>query len=484
MHKNILLSVGLLLAMLTLRAQTFNILDYGAKNDTNVLSTDAFNKAIDACNKRGGGKVIVPAGIYKSGTIYLKSNVDLHLEQGAVLYASTDSRDFPGPSKTVYNSYQDNYGWFSLICAEGAGNISVTGSGTIDGNGDRQRRDPKTFPKGVRDGRPRNLLFIACKNVTVEGISLTHAGFWNQHYYNCEDVMVNNIRVFNHGSRNNDGIDIDACRRFVLSNSIIDSDDDGIVIKSSDTAASKDITVTNCIVSSFANAIKCGTESTGGFQNINISDCVIRPSRSTATPAFKTPRHGITGISLEIVDGGIMNGVSINNMVIQGTECALYVRLGTRNRKHTPAAPAPPVSQMKNVQLSNILAYNTGNYASSVTGVPGARIENIYLSNIRIFNRGNLRPGEYIQDLEKVKESENGYPQPTVWGNLPCYGLFVRHVKDIEMLNCTLKSEQPDPRPAVIAVDVDNLVVAGLQANKPNSGKMLLRKAVKKSTVK
>jgi hypothetical protein len=139
---------------------------------------------------------------------------------------------------------------------------------------------------------------------------------------------------------------------------------------------------------------------------------------------------------------------------------------------------------MKNVQLSNILAYNTGNYASSVTGVPGARIENIYLSNIRIFNRGNLRPGEYIQDLEKVKESENGYPQPTVWGNLPCYGLFVRHVKDIEMLNCTLKSEQPDPRPAVIAVDVDNLVVAGLQANKPNSGKMLLRKAVKKSTVK
>ena len=484
MLKKILFAAGLSFIVLTLHAQTFNIMDYGAKKDTSILSTNAFNKAIDACNKMGGGRVIVPAGIYKSGTIYLKSNVDLHFEQGATLYASVDSKDFPGPAKTSYNSYQDLYGWFSLIFAEGASNISVTGHGIIDGNGNRQHRDPKTFPRGVRDGRPRNLLFISCKNVTVEGISLTHAGFWNQHYADCEDVMVNNIRVFNHGSKNNDGLDIDGCRRFVLSNSIIDSDDDGIVIKSSGTAASQDITVTNCVVSSFANAIKCGTESTGGFQNINISNCVIKPSRSTSKPAFKTPRHGITGISLEMVDGGIMNGVSINNMVIQGTDCALYVRLGTRNRKHSPAAPDPGTGKMRNVQISNILAYNTGNYSSSVTGVPDAGIENIYLSNVRIFNQGGVKPGGYIPGVEKVKESENGYPQPTVWGNLPCYGLFIRHVKDIEILNCTLKSEQPDPRPAIIADDVDNLVVNGLQTDKTSRRNVLIMNNVKKSRVK
>lgn len=484
MFKRILFSIGLSLVVLTLHAQTFNILDYGAKKDTSILSTDAFNKAIDVCSAAGGGRVMVPAGIYKSGTIYLKSNVDLHFEQGATLYASVDSRDFPGPSKTFYNSYQDLYGWFSLIVAEEASNISITGYGVIEGNGNRQRRDPETFPKGVRDGRPRNLLFISCKNVTVEGVSLNNAGFWNQHYYNCEDVMVNNIKVYNHANKNNDGIDIDGCRRFVLSNSIIDSDDDGIVIKSSDTAASKDITVTNCVISSFANAIKMGTETTGGFQNIAISNCVIKPSRSTSKPAFNTPRYGITGISVEMVDGGIMNGVIINNIVIQGTDCALYVRLATRNRRHAPSAPAPGISKMKNVQISNILAYNTGNYASSVTGVPNARIENIYLSNIRLFNKGGVQPGEYISDLEKVKESENGYPQPTVWGNLPCYGLFVRHVKDIEIANVTLKNEQPDPRPAIIAVDVDNLVVNGLQTSKANSRKALIMKDVRKSSVK
>lgn len=484
MFKEILFSIGLSIAVLTLCAQDFNVLDYGAKKDTGIVSTDAFNKAIDACNKAGGGRVLVPAGIYKSGTIYLKSNVNLHFEQGATLYASVDAKDFPGTSKIFYNSYQDLYGWYSLIVGEEIENISITGYGTIEGNGDRQRRDPKTFPKGVRDGRPRNLLFISCKNVTIEGISINNAGFWNQHYYNCEDVLVNNIRVYNHGMKNNDGMDIDGCRRFVLSNSIIDSDDDGIVLKSSDTSLSKDITITNCIISSFANAIKMGTETTGGFQNITISNCVIKPSRSTSKPAFNTPRHGITGISLEMVDGGVMNGVSISNIVIQGTDCALYVRLATRNRKHTSSAPDPPIGRMKNVQLSNILAYNTGNYASSITGVPNAPIENIYLSNIRLFNQGGVQPGAYIPDLEGVKESEKGYPQPTVWGNLPCYGLFVRHVKDIEIANCTFKSEQADPRPAMIVANVDHLVVNGLQTGKDGSEKELILKDVKKSSVR
>lgn len=484
MFKVFLLFTGLSAIGLTLQAQHFSILDYGAKKDTAVLSTDAFNKAIAACHKAGGGRVVVPPGIYKSGTIYLKSNVNLHFEQGATLYASVDSRDFPGASKTFYNSYQDHYGWYSLILGEEVENVSITGYGTIEGNGNRQRRDPKTFPKGVKDGRPRNLLFISCKNVTVEGISLRNAGFWNQHYYNCEDVVVNNIKVYNHGSKNNDGLDIDACRRFVLSNSIIDSDDDGIVLKSSDTSLSRDIVITNCIVSSFANAIKMGTETTGGFQNITISNCVIKPSRSTSKPAFNTPRHGITGISLEMVDGGLMNGISISNIVIQGTDCALYVRLATRNRKHTPSAPDPPVGRMKNVQLSNILAYNTGNYASSITGVPNARIENIYLNNIRLFNQGGVQPGAYIPDLAGVKESENGYPQPTVWGNLPCYGLFVRHVKDIEIANCTFKSEQSDPRPAVIVAAVDHLVVNGLQTGSTDDNGDLILKDVKESSVR
>lgn len=133
---------------------------------------------------------------------------------------------------------------------------------------------------------------------------MQNSALWNQHYLNCEDVTVDNIRVYNHCNGNNDGIDIDGCRRFTLSNSIIDSDDDGIVLKSTGTAACEDIVVTGCIVSSFANAIKCGTESTGGFKNILVADCIVKPSRNKGERIIKSTPSGIAAISLEIVDGG------------------------------------------------------------------------------------------------------------------------------------------------------------------------------------
>lgn len=167
---------------------------------------------------------------------------------------------------------------------------------------------------GDRNGRPRNILFISCKDVHVEGITMRNSALWNQHYLNCEDVTIDHIKVYNHSNGNNDGIDIDGCRRFILSNSIIDSDDDGIVLKSTGTAPCENVIISNCIVSSFANAIKCGTESTGGFKNISISDCIVKPSRHSGERILKSTPSGITAISLEIVDGGIMDGVTINNV--------------------------------------------------------------------------------------------------------------------------------------------------------------------------
>ncbi len=462
---SLILLLTFVLSRQTVVAQNFNILDYGAVSDTTKLSTAAINNAVNACFGKGGGKVIIPPGRYKSGTIVLKDNVELYLERGATLYASTDQKDFPRQAQPVYRSQKDPGGWFALIYAESANNIGINGRGTIDGQGAKQLPRPG-FPGGDLDGRPRNVLFISCKNVSVEGITMLNSGIWNQHYLNCEDVQVNNIRVFNHSNRNNDGIDIDGCRRFTLSNSIIDSDDDAIVLKSTGKAGCEDIAVTNCIVSSYTNGLKCGTESTGGFKNITMSDCVVKPSGSTTESVFGWSQIGITGISLEIVDGGIMEGVNVNNVVIEGTECPVYVRLGNRARKHTADAPPPPPGIMKNVTISNITAYNTGNYCSSITGVPGARIENIALNNIRFVNTGGVKAGDYTSDPGKVAEDEKGYPQPTVWKNLPGYGFFIRHVKDISLSNISFGSIKQDPRPPIIGIDIDNLSIQHLSIDK------------------
>jgi polygalacturonase len=462
-----------------INAQDFNITNYGAiKNDTSRLNTMAINKTVEACFTAGGGRVVIPSGYYKSGTIILKNNVELYLAAGAVLFASKNHRDFPRQAQPAYRSQKDPGGWYALIYAEGASNIGIRGKGTIDGQGASQQPQPELLG-GDRDGRPRNILFISCKDVSIEGITMTNSGNWNQHYLNCEDVIVNDIRVFNHSNKNNDGIDIDDCSRFILSNSIIDSDDDGIVLKSTGNAGCKDIVITNCLVSSYTNAIKCGTESTGGFKNIAISNCVIKPTRSAVASKFGLPRLGIAGISLELVDGGIMEGVNVNNVVIEGTQCPIYVRLGNRARKHVDNAPVPPLGQMKNIQINNITAYNTGNFSSSITGLPNSKIENISLNNIRIINKGGIKNGDYLVDYTKVKEDEKGYPQPTVWGNLPSYGFFIRHVKNISLSNVTLGSLEHDIRIPVIGVDIEKLFVTDLKLDISNDAPNFLLKDVK-----
>lgn len=437
-------------------ANDFLITDFGAKAGITELNTIPINKAVEACYNSGGGRVVVPAGIFRTGTIVLKDNVELYLSLGSTLLASIDRNDFPLQPQPSYRSLKDPGGWRALIYALEANHIAVTGLGTIDGNGAKQEPGPKAKPNDL-DGRPRNILFISCKNIRVEGIHMLNSGIWNQHYLNCEDVVVDKINVYNHANRNNDGIDIDGCRRFILSNSVFDTDDDGLCLKSTGLAPCEDVVITNCIVSSFCNGIKAGTESTGGFKNISISNCVIKPSR--AKDRLFGDSIGITGISLEIVDGGIMDGVSISNISIQGTECPIYIRLGNRGRKHTKDALPPPVGQMRNIVINNVVAYNTGNYSSSITGIPGHYVQNVSLSNIQFYNKGGINKGDFQEDLEKVNEDIKGYPQPTTWKELPSSALFIRHVKNVQVRGLMLNSENTDVRTPIIAVDVHGLQI-------------------------
>lgn len=440
------------------------ITDFGAVNDGIALNTKAIQTAIDEAHTDGGGKVVIPTGKYLCGTVILKDNVELHLERGSYVLGSTNPTHLIHQEVTPYRSLKDEIGWYSIFYAAGAKNIAITGAGTIDGQGANQV--PRVEGNGDRDGRPRNMLFISCSDVTVTGITLRNSGMWNFHLLDCEDVLVNSINVYNHSNRNNDGIDIDGCRRVLLTNSIFDSGDDAICLKSTGPAPCEDVVISNCVASSFCNGIKMGTESTGGFRNINISNCIIKPSihPEKPDPSRNPSAIGITGLSLEIVDGGIMEGISVNNLTIEGTKCPIYVRLGGRNRKHKPDAPTPNVGRMSNITISNVTAYNSGNFACSVTGIPGHKIENVRLNNINIIQQGGLEAGDYLKSLANVSESVKGYPQPTVWRNLPVCGLFMRHVEGISVNNFSINTLKPDPRPLFMAHDVNNLAIKGVKA--------------------
>ena len=432
----------------SLQAKEFNILDFGAIQDTTILSTKAFQAAIDECSKTGG-TVFIPAGNYKTGTIYLKKYVTLHLEKGATIYGSKQLKDYP-ENTPDYVFFRKESVKRALIYAESCSNIAIEGEGTIDGQGASFR-----IPEGAKvdsySVRPYLIWMIKCIYVRTEGIHLRNSALWMQHYLACDNVYIHNIDVFNHGNKNNDMMDIDGCHDVRISDCTGDSDDDGITFKSTSGRANENVVVTNCIISSHCNAIKMGTESNTGFKNFVISNIVIRPSKVTDKSIEGTPK-GHTGIALETVDGGIIDGVVISNIRIDGPVCPIFIRRGNRARAYFDGQKIESPGELKNISISNVIATGAGKNGCSITGIPGYPVENISLSNISIeFEGGGTKEGIDRQ----VPEKEKSYPEFDMFGELPSFGFYIRHANNIRFSDVELRTKIEEKRPSLFITEVN-----------------------------
>ncbi|NPD92406.1 glycoside hydrolase family 28 protein [Xylanibacter muris] len=425
-------------------AADYRITDYGAVNDTTKLSTEGVQRAIDACSKAGGGRVTVPTGMYKIGTIVLKSNVNLHLEHGATLYGSTSLADYKG-MKSDYLSLRTQTETIQLIYADNVENVVIDGYGTIDGRG-------KSFKKlswndeGIT--RPHLLRIIRGRDIVVKDITLRNSGCWMQHYLACDRLRIQGIRVKNRNNYNNDALDIDGCHDVVVSGMIADSDDDGITLKSTSPRMCENVTICNCVVSSHCNAVKLGTETNGGFRNINISGITIKPSEDQTSQFFGLP-HGISAVSLEIVDGGVLENVNVSNITAEGTESPIFIRLGNRARGYYQGQTITNVGKIRDVHIDNVIVRNAGNTGCSVTGLPGHPVEDIHISNVTVSHKGGAEKISIPTD-----EKEKDYPEANMWGILPAKGFFVRHARNVTFNNIGIRTEQPDQRPDFITEDV------------------------------
>ena len=450
----LVLSIAVILLLLNAcnRSSGYNVTRFGAVGDGETLNTEAIQSAIDACSESGGGTVIFTAGTYLSGTLILRDHVNLHLQAGATLLGSTNPGDYP-KIKTRIRSYYDEIVLQSLIFGEDLSHVSITGKGTIDGQGAAFVVTTKKKPDRYLD-RPHIIRMIACKNVQVKDINMQNSAMWMQHYLACENLTITGIKVYNHANQNNDMIDIDGCRNVIISDCYGDTDDDALTFKSTSEHACENVTVTNCILSSHCNAIKCGTESTGGFKNFTISNCVIKPS-ADEEPIFGK-RSGISGISLEIVDGGVMDGITISNISMDGPEVPIFIRLGNRARKHFPEAETPPVGELSNVLISQVMARNTGKTGCAITGIPGYPVRNIKLSNMILEFTGGVKDPV---DPADVPELEDLYPESTMFGELPAYGFFIRHAEDISLSDITATTIDPDMRKPVLTQDVRGITL-------------------------
>jgi len=443
---NKLLIVPLLLVFLIPGyAKEYNIKDFGAVSDTTVLSTLAIQTAINECG-REGGTVLFPPGKYLSGTLILKSNVTLHLSKGATLFGSRKLEDYI-PNIPEYVALRTGGETKQLIYAENVKNISITGEGEINGQG-RFFADKKA--KGVQYDRPHLIQMINCSQIRIENVSLKNSGCWMEHYLACDDLQIRGIKVFNHSNKNNDGIDIDGCHRVTIADVIVDSDDDALCIKSTSGRASENITVSNCILSSHCNAFKLGTESNTGFKNIVANSLVIKPSIVTDKYIYGHA-EGSSGIALEMVDGGILDGIVVSNVKIEGTFTPIFIRLGNRARPYKEGQVISQVGKLQNVSISNVVVSGAKNLGCSVTGIPGYPVENISFNNISITFEG----GGTKNDISGIiPEKEKEYPEAEMFGILPSYGFFIRHAKNIRLTNVHLQTEREELRPALFLTDV------------------------------
>lgn len=464
MFRPIVLAVtAIAMSWMSVDAQVYNVMNYGATGDGKTLDHEAINAAIDAATNAGGGQVVLPAGTYLCGSIRLKSNVDLHLMHGAVIQASpAEMMAYDAPEQFEASEYQCGgltYIHNSLIWAEGQNNISITGHGMINGTGltklDTENKGEVTGGSvGIGD---KSIALKLCRKVVIKDITIYHAGHFAIIATGCDLGTVDNVTV----DTNRDGIDIVCCRYWTVSNCKVNTPcDDGIVLKSNYALNRPIITdhilINNCTLSGFEvgtfldgtyqlpapnpdtwgnGRIKLGTESNGGFRNIAITNCSFM--------------YGC-GLALEVVDRGVMENIVVSNITMSHVrDYPIYITTGRRNRGPKDLTA---VSSARDIYLSNIVIDDCDPYSSIIIcGMEGTPIRNISLDNIRVQYRGG---GD--ASIKTYPELDTRYPEPSQETATPTYGLFARHVDNLKIRNLEFELLSPDDRPDVILDDVTN----------------------------
>lgn len=380
-----------------LSAQPFqyalSVKDFGATGNKADKATMAIQQALDSCTNAGGGMVYFPPGDYVSGSLRIYSNTTIWLEAGATLYASQDTADF---------GINSAWGRPVLLFAEGANHIGIRGKGRIHGQARRTYEDLESVDKFIEDITEnareagvemkmyykvepwvRLMVLENSSDITIEDISMIESTSWTLDIKYCQRVFIRGVYIESslESGVNSDGIDIDGCRNVVISDCIVTTGDDAIVLKANVYKGKwvncENVTVTNCVVTSTSTGLKLGTESYGDFRHITFSNCVVRNSNR--------------GLSIVIRDGGTVENVIFSNITIEtnrkhfnwwGSGDPIWIVLRKRR-------PNSDLGNIRNVLFENIIATGQGTsriegYAPDELHPEGRRLENIQLKNVRL----------------------------------------------------------------------------------------------------
>lgn len=433
--------------------------------------------------KKVGGTLVLTPGIYLSGSIFLKSGVTLKLEKGAVLLGSPNPYQYmkADVSANGQDARHDNAS-MALVVAQNAKDVCIINEGVIDGNGlavalnadslhhtgelvDAHYNVRRQRPSEVV--RPKLFFFTHCDRVRIEGGEYRSSANWGLSFDLCSNMVLTGLKVHNRAYWNNDGIDITDCQHVKISNCKINSADDGICLKSyHTTSANRDIKIDDCDIISSASAVKFGTASWGGFRNIEICNIRVKDTFRSA-------------IAIESVDGAVIDSIFVHDVHAVNTGNAIFVRLGQRAGKQKGSidhvvirnlycqVPFGKPNEAYDLRGPDIDAIHNP-IPSSITGIPNNKVGSVILENIEINCPGRATKGQAYIPLWRVKdvpEQITKYPEFSMFGELPAYGLYLRHAKNVTMKNVKLVLDDSDYRPGIVADDVKRLVTEELQPN-------------------
>jgi hypothetical protein len=418
--------------------------DFGS-HPGDVSATAAIQSAIDAASRQGGGTVLLSKGDYVSGTLDMRSHVRLEIGRGARLLASTRLADYPARMAARPTVMDSNMGANqSLIFAQGCENISLAGQGQIDGRGSRQNF-PGSETVGATPGRPFLIRILDCTRVHVTSLHLRDSACWMQNYLNCEQLLIEGLTVENQANFNNDGLDIDGCRRVVVRDCFINSEDDGLCFKGASQRPTQDVLVENCNLYSSCNALKFGTDSQGDFRRILVRN--VELGGPDATVRSMNRRLADSGVSWEVVDGCTAEDILIAHANIVRAESPLFMRLGDRGRTR-PELPKPAPGRLRKVVFAQIGGRDNGTRGSFFLGIPEADIEDVAIRDLRLQVGAATAPAPAAASIGEMRAE---YPDTKMLGHIgPAYGLWTRHVQGLTLERVSFSAAGPDSRPELL----------------------------------
>ena len=423
-------------------ATIYDIRTAGAVGDGTTLDTKSIQSTIDQCSAAGGGIVLVTGGKYVTGTLYLKNDVCLRVDSGAAILGSPHIADYTTDTdRTMYRG--EPYMNRCLIFAKDAHNISIEGSGTIDGQG-------KSFPeRGDRQkNRPKMIRLLNCSHIRVNDIALRSPASWTNEWRYCSDIAVDGISIISRANSNGDGIDFDGCTAVRVSNSSFDTSDDSICLQTSMLdKPCRDVNISNCKFTSRWAGVRIGLLSRGDFEDVTVSDCTFT-------------NHNDSGLKIQMNEGGEMKNMIFKNLVMKNVPRPVFLTFCQKNAWVDSPPELAPMKRVSDIEFDNITVDDVPggkNAAFMVTGMPGHPVENITFNNIHATFAG----GGTADDAKDVLAELTPEDLATRWpeysmlhGTVPGFGIYARHVKGITLRHVNLSTTKPDARPAVAYVDV------------------------------